>query len=118
MDLAGPVPESTHDRILAMRGPSETILKAHPSLHRASRRAVVALLEAIALWESAPVRAALVVDDGSPPSPSTSLYRDTFACSASRRRSTGGSGCRNQEPRAAVVTGSRASETSRISVGF
>jgi hypothetical protein len=40
---------------------------------------VVALLEAIALWEGVPVRAALVVDDESIPSTSTSLYRDTFA---------------------------------------
>ncbi len=54
-------------------------MKAHLSLHPASHRAVVALLEAIALWEGAPVRAALVVDDGSMPSSSTSLYRDTFA---------------------------------------
>ena len=72
-----PSPRTT--RILAMRGPGETILKAHLSLHPASHRAVVALLEAIALWEGAPVRAALVVDDGSMSSPSTSLYRDTFA---------------------------------------
>jgi len=72
-----PSPRTT--RILAMRGPGETILKAHLSLHPASHRAVVALLEAVALWEGAPVRAALVVDDGLMPSPSTSLYRDTFA---------------------------------------
>lgn len=72
-----PSPRTT--RILAMRGPTETILKAHLSLRPSSPRAVVALLEAMALWEGVPVRAALVVDDSSTPSTSTSLYRDTFA---------------------------------------
>lgn len=65
-------------RILAMRGPSETILKAHLSLRPSSPRAVIALLEALALWEGGQVRAALVVDDGSTSS-STTLYRDTFS---------------------------------------
>jgi hypothetical protein len=72
-----PSPRTT--RVLAMRGPCETILKAHLSLRPSSPRAVTALLEAIALWEGLPVRAALVVDDTSTASPSTSLYRDTFA---------------------------------------
>lgn len=72
-----PSPHAT--RILAMRGPSETILKAHLSLRPSSPRAVVALLESLAMWEGMPVRAALVVDDTSTPSTSTSLYRDTFA---------------------------------------
>jgi hypothetical protein len=54
-------------------------MKAHLSLQPSSPRAVVALLEAIALWEGLPVRAALVVDDMSTDTPSTSLYRDTFA---------------------------------------
>lgn len=71
-----PGPQSI--RILAMRGPSETILKAHLSLRPSSPRAVIALLEALALWEGAQVRAALVVDDGSTSS-STTLYRDTFS---------------------------------------
>ena len=72
-----PSPRTT--RILAMRGPSATIMKAHLSLQPSSPRAAVALLEAIALWEGRPVRAALVVDDSSTDTPSTSLYRDTFA---------------------------------------
>jgi hypothetical protein len=72
-----PSPRTT--RILAMRGPGEAILKAHLSLRPSSPRAVIALLEAMALWEGMPVRAALVVDDASTPSTSTSLYRDTFA---------------------------------------
>lgn len=70
-------PSERSTRILAMREATDTILKAHLSLRPASPRAVIALLEAVALWEGLPVRAALVVDDGSTSS-STSLYRDTF----------------------------------------
>jgi hypothetical protein len=57
-----PSPRTT--RVLAMRGPGETIMKAHLSLRPSSPRAVIALLEALTLWEGLPVRAALVVDDG------------------------------------------------------
>lgn len=71
-----PSPHST--RIVAMRGPSETILKAHLSLRPSSGRAVTTLFEAIALWEGAPVRAALVVDESSTSSCPTTLYRDLF----------------------------------------
>lgn len=71
-----PGPRST--RLLAMRGPTETILKAHLLRSPSSARALVALLEALALWEGASVRAALVVDDSSAQG-GTSLYRDTFA---------------------------------------
>ncbi|MCC7537096.1 MAG: hypothetical protein IT379_12820 [Deltaproteobacteria bacterium] len=71
-----PGPQST--RLLAMRGPTETILKAHLSRSPSSARAIVTLLEALALWEGAQVRAALVVDDSSAHG-GTSLYRDTFA---------------------------------------
>lgn len=38
---------------------------------------MIGLLEALALWEGVPVRAALVVDESSTNS-STTLYRDTF----------------------------------------
>jgi hypothetical protein len=65
-------------RILAMRGPRETILKAHLSLRPGSARAVTALFEAIALWEGVPVRAALAVDESSTSSSPTTLYRDLF----------------------------------------
>lgn len=71
-------PSARSTRILAMRGPSETILKAHLSLRPASSRAVTALFEAIALWEGARVRAALVVDDSSTTPCPTTLYRDLF----------------------------------------
>ena len=72
-------PSARSTRILAMRGPGETILKAHLSLRPTSGRAVTALFEAIALWEGAPVRAALVVDESSTSSCQTTLYRDLFA---------------------------------------
>jgi len=72
-------PSARSTRILAMRGPGETILKAHLSLRPTSGRAVTALFEAIALWEGAPVRAALVVDESSTSSCPTTLYRDLFA---------------------------------------
>lgn len=72
-----PSPRST--RVLAMRGASEVILKAHLSLCPSSPRAVTTLLEALALWEGAPVRAALVVDESSTSSCPTTLYRDLFA---------------------------------------
>jgi hypothetical protein len=71
-------PSPSCTRILAMRGPGETILKAHLSLRPGSGRAVTALLEAIALWEGVPVRAALVVDESSTDSCPTTLYRDLF----------------------------------------
>ena len=72
-------PSTRSTRIVAMRGPNETILKAHLSLRPSSGRAVTALFEAIALWEGVPVRAALVVDESSSPSCPTTLYRDLFA---------------------------------------
>lgn len=74
----GLCPSASSTRVLAMRGPTEAILKAHLSLRPSSPRAVVSLLEALALWEGRPVRAALVVDDASTHG-STSLYHDTFA---------------------------------------
>ncbi len=71
-------PGARSTRVLAMRGPGKTILKAHLSLRPSSPRAVTALFEAIALWEGAPVRAALAVDDPSTSSCPTTLYRDLF----------------------------------------
>lgn len=71
-------PSARSTRIVAMRGPSETILKAHLSLRPASARGVTALFEALALWEGAPVRAALAVDESSTSSSRTTLYRDLF----------------------------------------
>lgn len=54
-------------RVLAMTGPEETVLKARLCATAQHPRAVPALLEALALWQGAPVRAAVVADgkDGS-----------------------------------------------------
>lgn len=61
--------DSTCDgtRILATAGPTETILKARLSATAQHPRAVPTLLEALAMWQGHPVRAAVVVDgqDGS-----------------------------------------------------
>ena len=70
-------PGATHTRVLAMRGPSEVIMKAELSRSPASYRAVQSLLEAVALWEGVPVRAVLVVDDHQG-SFDSSLFRDAF----------------------------------------
>ena len=61
-----------------MDGPHDTILKARLSRSPAHPRAMASLLEAIALWQGQPIRAALCADeqrDGS----DSSLYRETFA---------------------------------------
>jgi hypothetical protein len=71
-------PGARSTRVLAMRGPNETILKAHLSLRPSSPMAVTALFEAIALWEGATVRAALAVDESSTSSSPTTLYLDLF----------------------------------------
>ena len=55
-------------RVLATAGPQMTVLKARLSSTVHHPRAVPALLEALALWEGRPVRAAVVVgrsDDAS-----------------------------------------------------
>ena len=50
-------------RVLATAGAAETILKARLSAAAQHPRAVPTLLEALAMWQGAPVRAALVADD-------------------------------------------------------
>ena len=72
-------PNERTTRVLAMRGASETILKATLPLQPSSVRAVTTLFEALALWEGRPVRAVLVADESSTSSCPTTLYRDTFA---------------------------------------
>lgn len=55
-------------RVLATAGPKATVLKARLSATAHHPRAVSTLLEALALWEGMPVRAAVVVggvDDSS-----------------------------------------------------
>jgi hypothetical protein len=54
-------PEST--RVLATAGAETTLLKARLAARPSHPRALTTLLEAVALWQGAPVRAALAVDE-------------------------------------------------------
>lgn len=65
-------------RVLATMGPTETILKARLRATAQHPRAVPTLLEALALWQGATVRAALVVDDAHGSS-ATRLCLDAWA---------------------------------------
>ena len=64
-------------RVIAMAGPSDTILKARLSRQPSHPRALPTLLEAIALWQGVQVHAALCAADRDGVSDS-SLYRDAF----------------------------------------
>ena len=94
----GIAPGPTTPRVIAMAGPSETILKAQLACEPRHPRALATLLEAVALWQGQPVRAALCAR---PPGLScdSSLFREAFSddggalysvvwahASASRRR--------------------------------
>ena len=70
----GIAPGRTGTRVLAMHGATETILKARLRRDPAHPRALATLLEAIALWQGAQVRAALAADD-EPTSYAASLCR-------------------------------------------
>jgi hypothetical protein len=74
----GIAPGPTSTRVLAMHGASETILKARLRRDPAHPRALATLLEAIALWQGVPVRAALAADDV-PTSYASSLCRSPFS---------------------------------------
>jgi hypothetical protein len=65
-------------RVLATQGTKETILKARLSATAQHPRAVPMLLEALALWQGEPVRAAVVVD-GPDGSSAMRLSLDAFA---------------------------------------
>lgn len=69
-------PKST--RVIAMDGPSDTILKAQLAREPRHPRALATLLEAIALWEGRPVRAALCAAS-SGLSCDSNLYREAFS---------------------------------------
>jgi hypothetical protein len=60
----GIAPGSDTTRVIAMAGPSETILKAQLAKDPLHPRALATLLEAVALWQGQPVRAALCADAG------------------------------------------------------
>jgi hypothetical protein len=64
-------------QLLAMQAPSEPILKAKLRSNPSHPRALPFLLEAIALWQGCPVRAALYADD-SPAGCVTRFYPDLF----------------------------------------
>jgi hypothetical protein len=70
-------PGASSTRVLAMAGASETIMKARLQRSPSHPRAMTTLLEAIALWQGLPVRAALCAD-AAPNGYETSLYRDAF----------------------------------------
>lgn len=70
----GIAPRSTATRVLAMRGPGETLLKGILRGEPAHPRALGTLLEAVALWQGSPVRAVLCADEQAPSSDST-LWR-------------------------------------------
>src|SRR5262245_51204185 len=73
----GIAPGRTSTRVLAMAGARDTILKARLSRSPTHPRAMATLLEAIALWQGRPVRAALCADEG-PGGSDSSLFRETF----------------------------------------
>lgn len=58
----GIAPSSASTRVIAMTGPSDTILKAQLARDPKHPRALATLLEAVALWQGQPVRAALCAD--------------------------------------------------------
>ena len=60
----GIAPGSDTTRVIAMAGPSETILKAQLAKDPLHPRALATLLEAVALWQGQRVRAALCADAG------------------------------------------------------
>ncbi len=74
----GIAPGSTATRVIAMAGPSDTILKAQLSCEPRHPRALGTLLEAVALWQGRPVRAALCAAP-SGFSYDSSLFREAFS---------------------------------------
>jgi hypothetical protein len=58
----GIAPGSSTTRVIAMAGPTDTILKAQLARDPKHPRALATLLEAVALWQGQPVRAALCAD--------------------------------------------------------
>jgi hypothetical protein len=64
-------------RVTAMAGPTETILKARLMRSPAHPRAMATLLEAVAMWQGAKVRAVLGVPAEDEPCDSN-FYREAF----------------------------------------
>ncbi len=74
----GIAPGSMATRVIAMAGPSDTIMKAQLACAPRHPRALGTLLEAVALWQGRPVRAALCVAP-SELSYDSSLFREAFS---------------------------------------
>ena len=74
----GIAPSSETTRVVALTGPSDTILKARLAPDAKHPRALATLLEAVALWEGLPVRAALCVGDRASTYDSN-FYREAFS---------------------------------------
>jgi len=74
----GIAPGRETTRIVAMTGPSETILKARLLKDPAHPRALATLLEAVALWQGRTVRAALCAASGGL-SCDSNLCREAFS---------------------------------------
>lgn len=73
----GIAPGTATTRIVAMESPSDTILKARLRKDPAHPRALATLLEAVALWQGQPVRAALCAD-GRDASCDSTICREAF----------------------------------------
>ena len=73
----GIAPNATSTRVLAMAGAHDTFLKARLLRSPAHPRAMSLLLEAIALWQGRPIRAALCAD-GKHGGSDSSLFQETF----------------------------------------
>lgn len=71
-------PRPTGTRILATAGAETTLLKARLAAEPRHPRALSSLLEALALWHGAPVRAALAVGAGEEPTCDTKLFHESI----------------------------------------
>jgi hypothetical protein len=73
----GIAPEPKATRVIAMAGPSETILKARLLPSPRHPRAMAMLLEAVAMWQGTKVRAVVSVDERGGACDSD-FYREVF----------------------------------------
>lgn len=76
-------PEPQVARVLAAERPGRTVLKAHLAPSTMDPRALPLLLEALALWEGAPVHAVMAVDEWDASSASA-LYPGVFTDNGTR----------------------------------
>lgn len=73
----GIAPSPEQVRVMAMHGADQTILKARLRADPVHPRSLQLLIEAIALWQGMPVRAALAADDTSN-GYDTNFFQDAF----------------------------------------